>query len=99
MLEYSDEEMRKAYVEVLEVLKYIPGDEYYQIPKSVINEMKSKANRFYKFKFTNMEDLSRLACVIIVDLYTKYIADKEKKKIVIDILRLNEIKHKKDSDI
>ena len=99
MLEYNEEEMRKAYVEVLEVLKNIPGDEYFQIPKSVIDDMKSKSNKFYKFEYNGIDSLSRLACTIIVDLYTKYIADEKRKKIVIDILRLNEMKNKKETDI
>lgn len=99
MDEYNEEDMRKAYVEVLEVLNYVPRDEYFQIPKSVIDEMRNNKNRFYEFKYTGVDKLSRLACVIMIDIYTKYIADKRKRKIVKDILELNEKKHQKESGV
>lgn len=93
---YSEEDMRKAYVEVLEVLNYIPRDEYFQIPKRAIDEMRNNKNNFYKYRYNGIQSLSRCACSIIIDLYTRYIADKRKKKIVMDILELNEKKHKKE---
>lgn len=94
MIEYSDEDMRKAYVEVLETLKQIPEDEYSKIPKDVINDMENNKNKFYEFKFTRIENLSRIAAVILVDIYAKYIADDNKRQLVMDILKLNERKRK-----
>ena len=94
MIEYSDEDMRKAYVEVLETLKQIPEDEYSKIPKDVINDMENNKNKFYEFKFTGIENLSRIAAVILVDIYAKYIADDNKRQLVIEILKLNERKRK-----
>lgn len=96
MKEYSEEELRKAYVEVLEVLNFIPRDEYYQIPRDVIENMRNNKNIYYNYVFNGVESLSRLACIIIVDIYTKYIANKDEKKLVIDILKLNEMKHKEE---
>ena len=96
MEEYNEEDMRKAYVEVLEVLNYVPRDEYFQIPKRVIDEMRDSRNKYYRFKYNGVKSLSRCACSILINLYIKYIADNKKKRIVMDILELNEKKHKKE---
>lgn len=93
---YSEEDMRKAYVQVLEILNYVPRDEYFQIPKRVVDEMRNKKNNFYKFEYNGVQSLSRCACSIIIDIYTKYIADKRKLGLVMDILELNEKKHQKE---
>ena len=92
MNEYNDEDIRKAYVEVLEVLKHIPDVEYSKIPKDVIDDINNNKNRFYKFEYKGIESISRIADVILVDLYTKYIADNNKRRLVMDILKLNERK-------
>ena len=40
----------KAYVEVLEILKYIPAEEKKKIPYDIIETLKNKADLNYVFK-------------------------------------------------
>lgn len=89
MCKILQEEIRKAYVEVLEVFKYIPKEEYYKIPKSVIDEMNDNKNIFYKFNFCT-DKLSKEAEIMILDLYMTYVADTRKRNLLKDIMELNE---------
>ena len=40
----------KAYVEVLEVLKYIPKEDFEKVPKDIIETLKSKKDMEYKYE-------------------------------------------------
>ena len=40
-----------AYSEVLEILKYIPKEEYNKIPNEKIEVFKAKYDKKYKFKY------------------------------------------------
>ncbi len=88
MYRVLEEDIRKAYAEVLEVLKYIPKEEYNKIPKEVIDDMNNNKNRFYR---VNLEKgISKDAEIILLDLYITYFADEKNKKLVEEIIQLNE---------
>lgn len=93
----SEEEIRKAYVEVLAALKIIAREDLDKIPKNVIEHMTKNQNRFYSFRLNSLEDLSKDASIILADLYMSYVADAKQKKLMIDILELNEKKKKHNS--
>ena len=40
----------KAYVEVLEVLKYIPKEDFEKVPKDIIETLENKKDMEYKYK-------------------------------------------------
>ncbi|MBP3708412.1 MAG: hypothetical protein J6J36_07465 [Clostridia bacterium] len=93
----SEEDTRKAYVEVLAALKIIAKDDLNKIPKNVIEHMAENQNRFYSFKLSSLDELSKEACVILVDLYMTYVANPKQKELMMDILNLNEKKKKHNS--
>ena len=87
----------KAYVEVLEILKYIPEDEYEKIPIELIHKMQIEADKEYKFEVTNFENFQEQKLLketetILAVLYRDYWASKEKRQIIFE-------KEKKDFNI
>lgn len=77
-----------AYSEVLEILKYIPIEDYNKIPKSKIEVFEHNRNREYKFvynpdKTLNEQNVSEGGKAIIGLLYRDYWAsDTQKEKII-----------------
>lgn len=87
----------KAYTEVLEIIKYLPEEEYNKIPKEKIEFYKNNMDKDYKFTVNPEIDLSEQnvsteAGAIIVTLYRDYFATEEQKKILEEIIELNEKK-------
>ena len=82
-----------AYVEVLEILKYIPKNELEQIPKEEIDffEKNKNVNYQYDYEVENPVTL-RKTDVILVSLYKNYLATLEEKEKINEILKLNEQK-------
>ena len=83
-----------ACTEVLEVLKYLPQDEYKKIPKSEIVFLESKKDINYKFKINKLltleqMNISRRANAIIIVLWEKYFASENQKQKLHVILREN----------
>lgn len=80
-----------SYVEVLEILKHIPDNEYKKIPEEKIRFYEKNKNKDYNFIYNtkNFEQISRKTKAIIVNLYKDYIASDEESKKVDDILKLN----------
>ena len=79
------ESYEKAYVEVLEVLKYIPQKDYNKIPSEKIEFYnKNKDSKyFYKFDETlpiEEQRISKKARVILISLFRDYLANEEQKK-------------------
>ena len=75
----------KAYKEVLEVLKYIPVDEYNKIPEDIIQNMKKKQDNQYQYEVTNLENFKeqpmlRETEAILSVLYRDYWATTEERK-------------------
>lgn len=48
--------MPKAYVEVLEILKYIPWEEYNKIPSEIIENMQKNKDNDYKYIVTDFDN-------------------------------------------
>ena len=77
-----------AYSEVLEILKYIPIEDYDKIPKNRINVFKAYANKDYTFcydttKTLEEQNVSKIARGIIAILFRDYWATEiQKEKII-----------------
>ena len=87
----------KAYVEVLEILKYFPKKDYMKIPEEKIEFYKKNKDKNYIFTINPKVDLSkqnisREANAIIVNLYIDYFATEEQKVKIKEILELNQRK-------
>jgi hypothetical protein len=82
-----------TYVEVLEILKHIPKEEYNKIPQEKIIFYENNRDKEYKF-FYNGDNkvISRKAKTILINLYKNYIANLEEKTKIEEILKLNDIK-------
>ena len=66
-----------AYSEVLEILKYIPVEDYNKIPKSKIELFEKNANKDYVFKYNSEKTLqeqnvSKIARGVIAILFRYY---------------------------
>ena len=88
----------RAYTEVLEILKYLPTEEYEKIPKEKIAFYnKNKDNNYsYMFNETKQIDeqkISREANAIIVSLFRDFFATPIQKEKLEKILKQNERKH------
>ena len=87
----------KAYVEVLEILKYIPKEEYQKIPKEKIQFYKDNMDLEYKYTINPEIDLSKQniseeANAIFITLYRDYFASEKQKEILEEILVANDKK-------
>lgn len=70
-----------SYVEVLEILKYIPKEEYNKIPKELIEFFKKNMDKSYKYTYSPTSPKTlRKTDAIIVSLYTEYIASEDEKQ-------------------
>ncbi len=83
-----DIEYANAYVEVLEILRYIPTIDYNKIPKSKIKLFATNANFNYKFNYDldktlDEQNVSKIAKGIIAILFRDYWAtDEQRQKII-----------------
>lgn len=94
------ETYEKAYVEVLEVLKYIPQKDYNKIPSEKIEFYnKNKDSKyFYKFDETlpiEEQRISKKARVILISLFRDYLATETQKKEINDKIANNTIEMEK----
>ena len=90
-------ESNKAYTEVLEIIKYLPEEEYNKIPKEKIEFFEQNRDPNYSFTINPEEDLStqnisREANALIVVLYRDYFATEKQKEDLERILELNQQK-------
>ena len=86
-----------AYSEILEILKYIPQEEYNKIPQEKIELFKAKADKNYKFRYDprkklNEQEVSKIAKGIIAILYRDYWATPEQRKIIKDYQKMKRSK-------
>ena len=70
-------EYANAYSEVLEILKYIPEEDYHKIPKDKIAFFEHNANKEYYFNYNpektlNEQNVSKIAKGIIAILFRDY---------------------------
>lgn len=86
---------KKAYTEILEIIKYLPHDEYEKIPKENVEFYKNYRDPLYQFKYNpykslNEQNVLRETKAIIVDLFREVIATKEQKEKLNILLLQNE---------
>ena len=86
---------KKAYNEVLEILKYIPVKHYLKIPREKISELMLEKDEEYEFHYDNSkkvseQNISKEALEIFTKLYYEYIADDIEKKGIAEMLDINE---------
>lgn len=83
----TNEEYAIAYSEVLEILKYVPAEDYNKIPKEKIRLFKSNAIKDYNFKYNieltlDEQNVSKRGKAIIAILFRDYWAtDEQRNKI------------------
>ncbi len=85
----------KAYTEVLEILKYLPNDEYAKIPEEKINFYKKNKNNNYNYTFDstkplNEQYISKEANAIIITLFRDFFATPIQSEKLQKILLQNE---------
>ena len=90
-------ESNKAYTEVLEIIKYLPKEEFKKKKKEKIEFFEQNKDPNYSFEINPEEDLatqniSREANAIIVVLYRDYFATEKQKEDLEQILELNQRK-------
>ena len=81
---YITKEDRLAYVQVLQIIKYLNEKERAKIPNELINTYEKYKEPNYKFEYNSNIDLneqiSEKTKVIIAYLFVKYIASYEDRK-------------------
>lgn len=82
-----------SYVEVLEILKHIPKEDYEKIPKEKIEFYKKNVDKNYVYIYDSIAPKTlRKTDAILINLYKNYIAKEDEKKKINEILKLNDIK-------
>ena len=90
----------KAYVEVLEILKYMSKKDVDKIPESLIKKFEEEKDSKYIFKYDKAkkmkeQQLSDVAKAILANLYTKYWATEYERKVIYAKQRANRIESEK----
>ena len=88
---------KKAYTEVIEIIKYFPKEEYDKIPLEKINYYKEKMDKNYNFQIDpNIElekqNISKEANAILVTLFNDYFATDRQKEVLNNLLKQNQQK-------
>lgn len=82
-----------SYVEVLEILKHIPKEDYEKIPKEKIEFYKKNVDKNYVYIYDSIAPKTlRKTDAILINLYKNYIAKEDEKKKINETLKLNDIK-------
>jgi len=86
---------KRAYTEVIEIIKYFPNEEYAKIPLEKINYYKENMDKDYNFQINpNIElekqNISREANAILVTLVNDYFATDRQKEILNNLLKQNQ---------
>ena len=88
VLVYSDVDYKRAFTEVIEVLKYIPRTDLAKIPEEVINTLVVNSDQSYNFEIDKNKEfkniaLSDLTLAILENFYRDYwITDIEREKML-----------------
>ena len=88
---------KKAYTEVIEIIKYFPKEEYDKIPLEKINYYKENMDKNYNFQINpNIElekqNISKEANAILVTLFYDYFATDRQKEVLNNLLKQNQQK-------
>ena len=89
-------EYANAYSEVLEILKYIPVEDYKKIPERKIELYKKNANKDYIFNYNpektlNEQNVSKIAKGIIAILFRDYWATEEQRETILAMQKVERI--------
>ena len=86
-----------SYVEVLEILKHIPKEDYIKIPEEKIEFYKNNMDKNYVYIYDPiMPKTLRKTDAILINLYKNYIAKEDEKQKINQILKLNEMKEEQE---
>ena len=88
---------KRAYTEVIEIIKYFPEDEYNKIPLEKINYYKENMDKNYNFHINpNIElekqNISKEANAILVTIFNDYFATDRQKEVLNNLLKQNQQK-------
>ena len=94
-------EYANAYTEILEILKYIPVEDYNKIPEEKINLFKKNSNKNYTFSYNprvtlDEQNVSKITKTIIAILFRDYWATPEQKEKIIAKENYDKIKIEKE---
>ena len=97
----TNDKYAKAYTEVLEILRYLPRNEYNKIATERIKFFESNKDTSYKFKIDpdiplDKQNISIEANSIIILLFRDYFATENQKEKLNVILKQNEYKYQED---
>lgn len=92
---------KKAYSEILEIIKYLPEEEREKIPEEKIKFFEENCDKNYEFKFNSSKPLEeqeflRETYAIIIILFRDYFATETQKEKLQEILFLNEEKRQRE---
>ena len=86
-----------SYVEVLEILKHIPKEDYEKIPKEKIEFYENNKDKNYVYIYNPVNPkISRKTDAILINLYKNYIAKDDEKEKINHMLKLNEMKNEQE---
>lgn len=91
----------KAYKEVIEIIKYLPKEEYNRIPEDKIKFFEENMDINYDFTINpeidlSKQNISRKANAIIISLFLDYFATEKQKEKIEEVLRFNEEQHEQE---
>mgnify|MGYP004497907275 FL=1 len=97
----TNDKYAKAYTEVLEILRYLPRNEYNKIAIERIKFFEANKDTSYKFKIDpamplDKQNISIEANSIIIVLFRDYFATENQKEKLNVILKQNEYKYQED---
>ena len=81
--------MSKAYVEVLEILKHVPLEDYNRIPYEIIENMQLNMDKTYKYEVTKSDDFQEQEMLketetILAVLFRDYWATEEQRRKILE---------------
>lgn len=81
--------MPKAYVEVLEILKHIPIEDYNKIPYEIIENMQLNMDKEYKYEVANFDNFQEQEMlketeIILAVLFRDYWATEKQRKRILE---------------
>lgn len=88
---------KKAYTEVLEIIKYFPIEEYFKIPKDKIEFYKENMDKNYNFHIDpnidlDKQNISKETNSILVALFKECFATERQKEVLNSLLKQNQQK-------
>lgn len=80
------EEYEKAYVEVIEILKYLPKEIVKKVPENLIYQMENNKKKQYQFTIDRTKkitlQISDISKAILANIYIDYWASEYEKEII-----------------